>query len=449
MRPINGMRATLARGALAVTSMIAIAFLVPLGLLAQQIAHDRALSVARQQASAMVAALAVTQERAVLTRAVASTTTGADGRLILHLPGERPIGTSHARSADLALVAQKGQALTANAAGGIAYLQPIAIAGGRTAVVEVFVPSAELRRGVGQAWVALSALAAVLVAGSTVLADRLGRRVVAAARALSGAARRFGAHDLSARVEPAGPAELAEAGAAFNAMADRIVSLVDADRHRAADLSQRLHTSLTALRLDADALPASEAAGPLRESIDALKAEVDALIVSARDPAGLDGREAVDLVEVLGDRLAFWAGVAEDQHREWDFVGADRPVWIAVPRADAVAAVDSLLGNIVRHTPAGTPMRVTIGDDVLVVEDGGRGMSDWKAAVRRGVSGGRSTGPGLDIARRVAAEAGGEVHIGRSRDLGGARIAMTFEPADPGTLAVNRFRRGRPAVADA
>lgn len=449
MRPVNGIRATLARGALAVTSMIAMAFVVPLGLLAQQTAHDRALSDARQQASAMVAVLAVTRQRAVLTRAVAGTTTGAGGRLIVHLPGEQPIGTSHASDADLALVAQQRQALTTSAAGGVAYLQPTAIAGGRTAVVEVFVPSAELRRGVGRAWVALCALAAVLVAASTLLADRLARRVVAAARALSGAARRFGAHDLSARVEPAGPAELADVGTAFNAMADRIVSFVDADRDRAADLSRRLRTPLTALRVDAEALPPGEAADRLRESIDALEADVDALIVSARDPAGFDGREAVDLVEVLGDRLAFWAGAAEHQHREWDFVGADRPVWIAVPRADAVAAVDSLLGNIVRHTPAGTPIRVTVGDDVLVVEDGGRGMSDWKAAVRRGVSGDRSTGPGLDIARRVAAEAGGEVHIGRSRDLGGARIAMTFEPADPGTLAVSRYRRGRPTVADA
>lgn len=61
-------------------------------------------------------------------------------------------------------------------------------------------------------------------------------------------------------------------------------------------------------------------------------------------------------------------------------------------------------------------------------------------SVRRGVSDVRSTGLGLDIVRRVAASAGGEVRIGSSR--GGARIATQANRS-------RRFRRGCPAGADA
>ncbi|MEV1290155.1 HAMP domain-containing protein [Micromonospora sp. NPDC049679] len=420
------MRSTLARGTLAVTSMVAIAFLVPLALLAGQIAHDRALADARQQATSMIAALAVTEERAVLARAVASTRAGGGERLSLHLPGEAPIGTTRGAISDIRLVESRGHPLVASAPDGLVYLQPTALAPGRTAVIEVWVPSDELRRGVTTARLAIAGLAAVLVIASIALADRLGAQVVSAARELSRAARRLGAHDLSVRVRPAGPTELVEAGRAFNLMADRVVSLVDAERERAADLSHRLRTPLTALRLDADSLPAGELTDRVRESIDALEREVDAIIVSARDSLDARSGALTDLVDVLADRLAFWAVPAEHQGRAWEVGGGTEPVWIPVPRSDVIGAVDSLLGNVFRHTPSGTPFRISVTERELVVEDGGSGIADLPSAVRRGVSGADSTGLGLDIVRRVAGEAGGALHIGRSELLGGARAVMSY-----------------------
>ena len=57
---------------------------------------------------------------------------------------------------------------------------------------------------------------------------------------------------------PAGPRELAEAGAAFNQMADRWPRMRVAEREMVADLSHRLRTPLTGLRLDVEALDASD-----------------------------------------------------------------------------------------------------------------------------------------------------------------------------------------------
>jgi signal transduction histidine kinase len=410
--------------------MVALAFLIPLALVAQEIARDRALTEARQQSGAIIAALAVSADRDVLARAVAATTAGSAGRLSVHLPGGAPVGTARAGAADIDLAGQRRQPITAQVPGGLAYLQPTALEGGQVAVVEVYVPDGELHRGVMRAWWAMTAVAVLLVVGSVAVADRLGARIVAATHDLAAAARALGAGDLTARVRPSGPPELASAGGAFNAMADRVVSFVDAERELAADLSHRLRTPLTALRLDAETLPGGSAGERIRQAVDVLQAEVDEIIRSARRPGGRSGTERSDLVEVVADRLAFWSVLAEDHGREWAARQGARAVWLRVPRADLVAAVDAMLGNVFQHTPEGTPFRVSVTDNALVVDDAGPGIGDPEEALRRGLSGSGSTGLGLDIARRVAAAAGGSLRIDRS-ELGGARVTLQVSPDEP------------------
>ncbi|MEU8609388.1 two-component sensor histidine kinase, partial [Actinoplanes sp. NPDC048791] len=186
------MRWQLNRLALAITSMVALAFLVPLIFATRQIAHDRAIGDARQQAAAMVAALAVNADPKLLTSAVASTVAGSAGRLAVHLPGIAPVGTTHVTGTDVASATSYRRPVTAPAAGGLAYLQPSVLSDGRAVVIEVYVPEAEMRRGVWPAWFALGGLAIALVAGSTLVADRLGSRLVRATRDLAGSSRRLG-----------------------------------------------------------------------------------------------------------------------------------------------------------------------------------------------------------------------------------------------------------------
>ncbi|GAB7043328.1 MULTISPECIES: HAMP domain-containing sensor histidine kinase [Catenuloplanes] len=428
------MRAALARLALAVTSMVALSFVVPLALVVMEIAEDRALADARQQAVGMVAALTVTDDPDVLTRAMAATAAGADNRLAVHLPGAPPMGTSVADAGDVELVESRRQATTAVVPGGQVYLQATAIDGNRTAVIEVFVPDADLRRGVDVAWAAMAGMSLVLVAGSVFVADRIGVRLVRAARSLAGAARAFGAKDLSVRVTPAGPPELREAATAFNTMADRMIRFIDKERELASDLSHRLHTPLTALRLDADRIPPGPVADRVRQAVSDLQHEIDEIISGARRPVTERTDAQTDLVEVLADRLSFWAVLADDHGRPWQVVGADRPVWVSVPEEDLIGVVDALIGNVFEHTPQGTPFLVTVSDDALTVSDAGPGIRDPRAALQRGHSGGGSTGLGLSIVHRVATELGGGVHIDRGQ-LGGARVTLHLKPADAHALS--------------
>jgi signal transduction histidine kinase len=425
------MRWALNRLALAITSMVALAFLVPLAVATRQIAYDRAITDARQQATSMVTVLGVDNDLFTLTNAVASTAAGSAGRLALHLPGVDPIGTSHLTKATVQRAAADRRAATAEAEGGVAYLQPTVLTDGRTVVVEVFVPGADTRRGVGTAWLALGGLAVLLVGGSTLFADRLGSQLVRATRQLAAASRRLGGGELNERMTPTGPRELRDAANAFNTMADDLRRLLDRERELAADLSHRLRTPLTGLRLDVEAMPPGPIAERMRQACDLLDEELEAIITGARlGSIEKRGSQQCDLVEVLADRLAFWSVLAEDQERPWEVVGGNEPVLLPMPASEVILVVDALLGNVFSHTPDGTAFRVSVSASGLLVDDAGPGIPDPQRAVTRGFSGAGSTGLGLDIVRRAAETVRGQLVIDRS-PLGGARIGFLLHALIP------------------
>ena len=75
------MRRTIALLSAAVTSMVAIAFLIPLAAMVRDVARDRAFSSARLAGASIEPVLAVTTGRATVERAIASTPAGAAGQL--------------------------------------------------------------------------------------------------------------------------------------------------------------------------------------------------------------------------------------------------------------------------------------------------------------------------------------------------------------------------------
>jgi signal transduction histidine kinase len=229
-------------------------------------------------------------------------------------------------------------------------------------------------------------------------------------------------------------------------MADRVVALLANERELIADLSHRLRTPLTALRLDAETLDDSRAGQRIRHAISALELEIDKLIRAARKPAVTlavaDETPRCDASEVVRDRMKFWSAVAADQARWCQAVGVDEPAPVPLARAELGAALDALLGNVCRYTPQGTPFEVAVsrreGYVAIRVEDGGPGIADPDRALRRGASGEGSTGLGLDIVRRVSVAANGAVNIDRGR-LGGASVVMLLADAELPPVSSNRF----------
>ncbi|MFJ6490611.1 sensor histidine kinase [Streptomyces californicus] len=435
------MRWALVKVCLAVTAMVVIAFAVPLGIVIRELASDRAFSDAERQAATIGPTLSITTDRAELTRAVLSTEPGGRGHLAVHVPvegGPLDIGTRRAARQDVETVREDGRTSVAEVEGGFALLQPTALGTGEIAVVEVYVPEDEVSNGVATAWLMLAGVGLALVVGSVAVADRLGVRMVRPAQRLAGAAQELGEGKLATRVPEEGPTELRSAAVAFNSMADQVVQLLANERELAADLSHRLRTPLTVLRLNAASLGEGPAAEQTRAAVQQLEHEVDAIIRAAREQRphaqGSPAEAGCDASEVIRERMSFWSALAEDEGRETRVAGADRAARIPVARPELAAALDALLGNVFRHTPVGTAFAVDVhhsGDAVIVlVSDAGPGIADPRAALARGGSGSGgeggsvgSTGLGLDIVRRVAESTGGDLRIGRSV-LGGTEIRI-------------------------
>lgn len=439
------MRWALVKVCLAVTAMVVIAFAVPLGLVIREMASDRAFSDAERQAAMIAPALSITTDREELTRAVLSTEPGDQGRLAVHVPapdkaadgtvGEAlDIGTRRASPKDVETVRKAGRASITEATGGFALLQPTALSTGDIAVVEVFVPEGEVSNGVATAWLILAGVGVALIVGSVAVADRLGVRMVQPAQRLAGAAQDLGEGRLATRVPEEGPTELRSAAVAFNSMADQVVQLLANERELAADLSHRLRTPLTVLRLNAASLGEGPAADQTRAAVEQLEHEVDTIIRTAREQRpqtqGVQTGAGCDASEVIRERMGFWSALAEDEGRKVRLAGVDRTVRIPVARPELVAALDALLGNVFRHTPEGTAFAVDVhhsGDAVIVlVSDAGPGIADPETALARGATrpgAVGSTGLGLDIVRRVAESTGGDLRIGRSV-LGGTEVRI-------------------------
>ncbi|MFF4306353.1 sensor histidine kinase [Streptomyces sp. NPDC001601] len=459
------MRWALVKVCLAVTAMVVVAFAVPLGLVVKELARDRAFSNAEREAAAVAPALSITTDRDKLERVVASA--GADRGMAVHIPAAGgqagvDIGRQRAADRDIAAVRKLGRASTTGVAGGSTLLQPVALSSGTIAVVEVYVPESEVTNGVGTAWAVLAAVGLALIVGSVAVADRLGVRMVRPARRLAEGAHELGEGKLGARVPEEGPIELRLAAVAFNSMADQVVQLLANERELAADLSHRLRTPLTVLRLNAASLGDGTAAEQTRTAVAQLEREVDTIIRTAREAkpqtAAVGPGAGCDAAEVVRERMGFWSALAEDEGRKWRVAGVDRPVRIPVARADLAAALDALLGNVFRHTAEGTAFAVDVhnAEDavIVLVSDAGHGIPDPEAAMARGRGSGAagSTGLGLDIVRRLAESTGGDVRIGSSV-LGGTEVRIWIQldgrkPERTGHRGTVRRRRSRRPPGD-
>ena len=77
---------------------------------------------------------------------------------------------------------------------------------------------------------------------------------------------------------------MADVGVALNRLADRIDELIAEERETVADLSHRLRTPLTTLRLDAEALRDPDEAERVGAHVSTLERMLTAIIHAARRP---------------------------------------------------------------------------------------------------------------------------------------------------------------------
>ena len=426
------MRRRLNLTVLAVTAMVTLSFLIPLGAVVRIVATDRALSVADQEARTLAGVLASESSHAALQSVVGQLNAYGGGRRVaVFTTGEATLGGPVAVPMTQLSLARAGHAFSASYRGTTLVWVPVRLPSG-TVVGVVSVPGNLLTAGVWKAWLVLAAVGVAILGLALLLSDRLGRSLVRSIEDLRTVTRRLSTGDLDARaVLPAGPAEIADMGRAVNALAERIVELLKLEHEQAADLSHGLRTPLAALALEADALTDPGDRQKMRAAVHDLTEAVNSVIVEVRQARPQVTVETSDITETIKTRLHFWSVLAEEQGRQWTSELPKTTVKVCVPTPQLVAAIDALVGNVLAHTPEATPFRVTLSASeaqaILVVEDDGPGFPDGPID-QRGHSGGGSTGLGLDIARRTAERAHGSMVTGTAPG-GGARVEISFERA--------------------
>jgi signal transduction histidine kinase len=278
------------------------------------------------------------------------------------------------------------------------------------------------------------------------VATQLARTLTRPLTAVADVSYRLAHGNLDARAGVSGPPEVRQVSLGLNLLAGRITELIAQERQTVADLSHRLRTPLTALRIDAEAVPDAMSRGRLAAGLDAVDRNLDAVIREAdrpiRDPLAV----TCDASRVVAERVAFWSVFAEEESRVLAARVAPGPLPVRLTDADLTACVDALLGNVFRHTPEGTAVLVELsprpaGGATLVVADEGPGFGDDEV-LRRGASGSGSTGLGLDIVARTAVRSGGRIYLGQSPS-GGAAVSVDFGPPLPTTVRSHRIPRRR------
>lgn len=431
----------------ALVAGVVTAFVIPLCLLVRTMAEDRAVSVTRSDAQSVAMIVASVDNPASLPAVLAPTLGSRTAPTVVELPGgavlHDTVGSASTVSAatdsperkaeDAALIAAartSNRSVATTAGDRFHVLIPVRVLDG-VVIVHSVSDLAAVRRGVYTSWAILVAAGLLLVLVSVLVARRQSDRISTPVMAIADVAHRLRSGDFAARATAAGPVEVEELGAALNQLADRIEELLRLEREGAADLSHRLRTPVTALRLDTDQVADPLLRARLRDHVDDLHRAIDSVVADARRST----REAMggrcDARAVLVDRAHHWGPLAEDQGRAVTvFVdeAETAPAIVGLAAQDLADLVDNLVDNVFAHTPEGTPMRLALyafdGSAELWVEDGGTGGPE-RVTPARGESGAGSTGLGLDIVRRLAAAAAGSVHF-ESSSLGGLAVVVRF-----------------------
>jgi two-component system OmpR family sensor kinase len=304
---------------------------------------------------------------------------------------------------------------------------------------------------IGVIVLALGLFAGVLIAG------QVGRPL----KRLEEVARRVKQGDLDARAKLEGSREQRSLAASFNEMTDRISRLLHAQRDFVADASHQLRTPLTGLRLRLEEAKAI-GSGPAEPEIDAAIAEVDRLSHTVQELLVLSqagqrqaAGSALDLEEVASSALERWRADGADRGIELERAidGPAGTAWAARP--DVERALDALIENALRYSPAETTVTIATSAQRIDVLDRGLGLGIDELEVvfdrfhrgRAGRSGPPGTGLGLSIARELIREWGGDVAL-RVREGGGTaaslilpRIASASVGGSNGAERERRFAR--------
>ena len=413
----------------ATTSVVVLAFVIPLALLIQSFARVGAMASAEQEAQGaelLIQSLHSDLRLPDLISSLDSRTTRIATSVVT------PAGQVYGSPIDLTDPdVVRGRTSPpyedANRESGGVVVRSVVVEGTGTYVVVSKVSRAYLTQGVWEAWATSLAIGVGLTLISVIAASMVVRRMSGPLREVASVAHQLRSGNLNARAEPAGAAETRELAEALNGLADRITELLAAERAAIGEMAHRLRTPITALRLDAEAVADPELAARLRDHLTEVQRAVDTIVKEARRGVRDDLVVDCDATQVVRERVAFWSALAEDQGRPFHEELPEEPLRVQMPASDLVDLIDICIDNVFAHTNEGVAFGVTLsksGDGaVLVIADQGPGFQEGAAQGGQEVIG--RTGVGLEIVEKLVRGLGGTFRTSPP-GLPGATVAVSL-----------------------
>ena len=330
---------------------------------------------------------------------------------------------------------------------------PVASGGTVHGALRVTLDIADVNERIRSFWLALVAIAAVVLAAVAMIGWVIARSVTRPLRALTESAERFASGDLAVTpTATGGPPEIRALDDTLTTMALQLDGLLSSQRAFVADASHQLRTPLTALRLRLENLQGRVAEDPSEPAVGAeIERAIDEtgrlteLVTSLLQLARTDDRpdtRSEDVVELIRDRVDTWTAVAEE--RGVALVGPDRGegpgedfggrVLVRVVPGAVEQILDNVLDNALLVSDVGSTVDVRLATSpdrvALCVVDRGPGLSDAdkRDAMRRFWRGDTTrpgTGLGLAIVDALATASGGSVVLSDT-DGGGLTVTVTL-----------------------
>jgi signal transduction histidine kinase len=226
------------------------------------------------------------------------------------------------------------------------------------------------------------------------------------------------------------PAEIASFVAAVNRALERVRQLVQSQKMFLATVAHELRTPLSIMLLELAKID-NPRARRLEVDVHAMNRLVGQLLALVRlELVKQQDASMVDLEDVARSTVARLAPWIMDQGDNMEFE-VDSPSAFAGDTSAIADALRNLVENAVKHSGAGTTIRVTVGPGSrLCVEDSGPGFATHDIGslgqpFQKGDSSADGFGLGLAIVKKIVELHNGKLAAGRSA-LGGARFEVSF-----------------------
>ncbi|HEX2905368.1 MAG TPA: HAMP domain-containing sensor histidine kinase [Phototrophicaceae bacterium] len=321
-------------------------------------------------------------------------------------------------------------------------------------VVQLSVPAANLQRLVGERWLSLGmifALITLVALGSAIL---VARSIIRPLSALRETAVQLATGDFSHRVAYNHPDEIGEVAHAFNNMAQQVESMLEEQRAFASNTSHELRTPLTTIRLRTEALRYDEQLDTetseqyiteIDDEANRMGALIEDLTLLSRFDAGRAelGSNQIDMEHFAANLFQRLRPAAQSKNIELQLVAAPNLLPITASLNHLTVVFRNLIDNAIKYTPGAGTITWTIYAETngvrSLIQDTGRGIEPdqlphlFERFYRADKSRSRDipgSGLGLAIVKSIVEAYGGSIAI-TSPGSGQGTTVTVFWPYQP------------------